>query len=212
MPVKTLQLFLDTFKKLPYGIIWKWEEETIADLPANVMIRKWLPQSDILADSHVKVFMTHGGLFGTQEAIHRARPMVLFPCYGDQHRNSYKLQRAGVGRVLNIVNLTASELESTILEVATNPVYRENIEKMSMLFRDNPTDPLEETIYWIEYVIRHNGAKHLRSASRDLPWYQYLLLDILAIALAIIFIFVVAVKRLVKMCRKSEQKKHFKQE
>jgi len=41
-------------------------------------------------------------------------------------------------------------------------------------------------VYWTEYVIRHKGAPHLRSALQDLAWYQYLLLDVIAVlALAV---------------------------
>lgn len=51
---------------------------------------------------------------------------------------------------------------------------------------DQMEPPVERAIYWIEYVIRHQGAPHLRSAARDLPIYQRGLLDV------ILFLFVVA--------------------
>ena len=42
-------------------------------------------------------------------------------------------------------------------------------------------------MYWTEYVIRHKGAPHLRSAVLDLAWYQYFLLDVIAVlALAVV--------------------------
>jgi glucuronosyltransferase len=45
---------------------------------------------------------------------------------------------------------------------------------------------MEQAMYWMEYVIRHKGAPHLRSAILDLVWYQYLLLDVIAVlALAV---------------------------
>ena len=43
-------------------ILWKWDEDNIADLPKNVMIKKWVPQQDILAHPNLKLFVTHGGL------------------------------------------------------------------------------------------------------------------------------------------------------
>jgi glucuronosyltransferase len=49
---------------------------------------------------------------------------------------------------------------------------------MSQIFRDRPQTAMETAIFWTEYVIRHKGAPHLRSAAVDLPWYQYLLLDV----------------------------------
>jgi len=36
-------------------------------------------------------------------------------------------------------------------------------------------------VYWTEYVIHHKGAPHLRSAELDLAWYQYFLLDVIAV-------------------------------
>jgi len=59
--------------------------------------------------------------------------------------------------------------------------YRQNAQKFSRLFRDRPQTPLETAIFWTEYVIRHGGAPHLRSAALDLAWYQYLLLDVIAV-------------------------------
>jgi glucuronosyltransferase len=47
-------------------------------------------------------------------------------------------------------------------------------------------------VYWTEYVIRHKGAPHLRSAVLDLAWYQYFLLDVIAVlALASVCILLV---------------------
>jgi glucuronosyltransferase len=44
-------------------------------------------------------------------------------------------------------------------------------------------------VFWTEYVIRHKGAPHMRSAVLDLAWYQYFLLDVIAVlALATVLI------------------------
>lgn len=44
--------------------------------------------------------------------------------------------------------------------------------------------PLDSAIYWTEYVIRHKGAYHFRSASLDLAWYQYYMFDIAVFLIA----------------------------
>jgi glucuronosyltransferase len=59
--------------------------------------------------------------------------------------------------------------------------YRENAQRISHIFRYQPLTPLEQAVYWTEYVIRHKGAPHLRSALLDLAWYQYFLLDVIAV-------------------------------
>lgn len=47
MPKRNYKMLLSVFGKLPYKVIWKFEDG-IADLPENVLIRKWMPQQDIL--------------------------------------------------------------------------------------------------------------------------------------------------------------------
>jgi len=54
------------------------------------------------------------------------------------------------------------------------------MKKLSALSKDEPESSLNRAVWWTEYVLRHNGAKHLRSAALDLAWYQYLLLDVAA--------------------------------
>lgn len=55
------------------------------------------------------------------------------------------------------------------------------MKKLSVAFKDQPQTALDRAVFWTEYVIRHNGAPHLRSAAADLYWYQYLLLDVLLV-------------------------------
>lgn len=45
--------------------------------------------------------------------------------------------------------------------------------------------PLDTGVYWIEYVLRHKGATHMRSPALDLTYTQYLLLDLGALSIAI---------------------------
>lgn len=63
--------FLDSLKMFKQKVIWKYEDETLAEkVPPNVMIRKWLPQADILAHKNVRLFISHGGMFGNFEVIY----------------------------------------------------------------------------------------------------------------------------------------------
>ncbi|KAJ8894793.1 hypothetical protein PR048_000100 [Dryococelus australis] len=64
--------------------------------------------------------------------------------------------------------------------------YAENARRMSTVFRDQIDHPLDRAVFWIEYVLRHNGAPHLRSAAVGMPLYRYLLLDVLAVLLVML--------------------------
>jgi hypothetical protein len=62
------------------------------------------------------------------------------------------------------------------------------MQKFSAISKDIPDKPLDRAVWWTEYVLRHNGARHLRSVLLDLTWYQYLLLDVIGACLLIIIV------------------------
>lgn len=47
LPPHLIRMFLNVFSTLPQKVIFKYEEH-LFDVPANVYIRKWLPQADII--------------------------------------------------------------------------------------------------------------------------------------------------------------------
>lgn len=83
-------MLLNAFAQMPeYNFLWKFESETLPiALPNNVMIKKWLPQNDILAHSNIKGFITHAGALSTQEASWYGVPMICIPFFVDQFRVS----------------------------------------------------------------------------------------------------------------------------
>lgn len=69
--VEKLKMFIDAFAQFPdYHFLWKFEKPSIAiQLPKNVIIRPWLPQSDILAHPKIRCFITHSGLYSISFAM-----------------------------------------------------------------------------------------------------------------------------------------------
>lgn len=51
--------------------------------------------------------------------------------------------------------------------------YKSSMQRLSALHRDRPVTPLSTAVFWVEFVMRHGGARHLRLASHDLNWFQY---------------------------------------
>lgn len=45
-------------------------------------------------------------------------------------------------------------------------------------------------IYWIEYVLRHGGTKHLHLGAKNLPFYKSYFLDAFAIIAFVVVFFV----------------------
>lgn len=50
------------------------------------------------------------------------------------------------------------------------------MDKLNRLLADQPMDSLERATWWIEYVMRNEGTRHLRAP--QLSWFQYLMLDV----------------------------------
>jgi glucuronosyltransferase len=67
------------------------------------------------------------------------------------------------------------------------------MDQVSAYARDQMESPLDRAVYWIEYVIRNQGAPHLRIASRNLPLFQRYLFDVLFFVVfsALSFLFLV---------------------
>ncbi|XP_049828787.1 UDP-glycosyltransferase UGT5-like [Schistocerca gregaria] len=187
-PEEKRSVFLRVFSQLKQRVLWKWETDSMPGQPHNVKTGKWLPQSDILAHKNVRAFITHGGLLSTQEATARGVPLVGIPVFGDQSLNMAQAQRQGYAVTLAISNISEASLQWALHEVLAVPRYRENAQRLSRIFNDRPRKPVDEAVYWTEYVIRHQGAPHLRSSALDLAWYQYFLLDVVAALLAAVLL------------------------
>ncbi|KAI8130126.1 hypothetical protein FF38_01733 [Lucilia cuprina] len=212
MPEDKIALILQAFGRLKQNVLWKYENESMGHLPTNVMIQKWLPQNDILAQPNVKVFITHGGIFGGQEGLYWAKPMLCIPLYGDQHRNTIKSVRAGYARSLTFSELTAQDLQNNIEILINQPQYKQKALEMSQKFRDNPLHPLDEASYWIEYIARYKGADFLKSYGAFIPLYQYLLLDVLLCVIVGLFLVIWLPLYLIKILTKLLFKKSSKED
>lgn len=199
MPAAQLKAFISVFKEFSHvKILWKWESDNIEEIPKNVMVKKWLPQNDILAHPNVRLFITHGGLLGGQEGIHYGVPMLGIPFFGDQKLNTNKAVVSGYALKLDFNNITVDSLRWSINELLDNPKYYRKAQEFSKIFRDRPESAIDRAMYWIEYVIRHRGAHHLRSGALDLPWFSYFLLDIVAAVTLIVLLSFLTVRFVVK--------------
>lgn len=178
MPTNKMKIFANVFKTLKQRVIMKYEDNMLLSVSSNVMTVQWLPKSDILAHPNVILLITHGGIFGSQEGLYRGVPMLFIPFYGDQFRNALRAEKAGYGLTLPWSELTTITLREKLNDLLAHTVYKEKAMEISKLFKDNPIPVMEQAIYTIEYVIRHNGASHWKSAGVKRSFYQHMLLDV----------------------------------
>lgn len=160
-----------------------------------------MPQSDILAHRNIILFITHGGMFGTMEGIHRGVPMLFLPFFGDQHRNALKATQSGYGLMLNFNSVSSKKLTAKLNALIYNDTYRRKAKEFSNLFKDNPIDPLANAVYWMEYIIRHKGATHLKSAAVNQSYFSYMLFDVYFSFVIGLVIVIVCMKKVYKFMR-----------
>uniref|UniRef100_A0A3B5R5A2 UDP-glucuronosyltransferase 2B31-like n=2 Tax=Xiphophorus maculatus TaxID=8083 RepID=A0A3B5R5A2_XIPMA len=176
------------FAELPQKVIWRHKGKKPSTLGNNTLILDWLPQNDLLGHPKTKVFVAHGGTNGLQEAIYHGVPLVGLPLMFDQQDNFFRMASKGIAKVLDIAELNKDVFLEALKEVLYEPSYREKMKELSSLHRDQPMKPLDRAMFWIEFVMRHKGAAHLRTESYKMSMIQYHSVDVLAFLLAIILL------------------------
>ena len=185
MSQSQMSVFLETFAQLNYTVIWKWDGEEMAGLPSNVILQSWLPQQDLLAHPNLKVFVTHGGLLSLQESLFHSTPLVGIPLGNDQKPNMMRAERSGYAVMLDWADLNTEDLLAAINKAATDPGVRESMERAHRLFLDQAETPQSRAVWWVEFTLRNRGAQFLKPSSLSLAWYQYHLIDVIALLLSL---------------------------
>uniref|UniRef100_A0A674PLD3 UDP-glucuronosyltransferase n=1 Tax=Takifugu rubripes TaxID=31033 RepID=A0A674PLD3_TAKRU len=198
------------FAKMPQKVIWRYKGAKPATLGNNTLLVDWMPQNDLLGHPAIKLFVSHGGTNGIYEAIYHAVPIVGIPLVFDQADNLSRLRAKGVAKFLDISELDSKIFQKAIEEVLNEPLYALNMQRLSRLHRDAPIKPMDSALFWIEFVMRHKGAAHLRTESYRLPWYSYHSVDVLLFLIAVVFLvllgFVVLVWSCFRLCVKRKEK------
>uniref|UniRef100_A0A4Y0BFN0 UDP-glucuronosyltransferase n=1 Tax=Anopheles funestus TaxID=62324 RepID=A0A4Y0BFN0_ANOFN len=183
---------------LKQNIIWKWDDDTLVLDKKKFLIGKWFPQDDILAHPNVKLFITHGGLLSCTESIYHGVPIVGIPIFGDQLMNMARAEQSGWGIGVAYTKLNEQTFRKAITDVLNDKSYATNVKTISKRLRDQPLAPMDTAKFWVEYVLRHDGAKHLISSAQDLNIIQYNNLDVYLFIGSVVVLIVLLIRLTVK--------------
>lgn len=116
------------FAQLPQKVAWRLVGQKPANLGDNTLLVDWLPsQNDLLARPKTRVFVTHGGTNGLQEAIF----LLELPLFTDQPDNMSRLRAKGGAVVLDIAMLDRSVFADALTKALHDPSHRENMQKLA---------------------------------------------------------------------------------
>ncbi|XP_021081730.1 UDP-glucuronosyltransferase 2A2 isoform X2 [Mesocricetus auratus] len=177
-------LIASALAQIPQKVLWRYKGKTPATLGSNTRLFDWIPQNDLLGHPKTRAFITHGGTNGIYEAIYHGIPMVGLPMFADQPDNIAHMKAKGAAVEVDMNTMTSVDLLNALRTVINVPSYKENAMRLSRIHHDQPVKPLDRAVFWIEFVMRHKGAKHLRVAAHDLSWFQYHSLDVIGFLLA----------------------------
>jgi len=103
--------------------------EDIGEVPANVKTFQFLPQLEVLENA--SYFITHAGIGSVMEAAYYGVPMLAIPQMDEQAFTAPVMVKAGLGIMIPKEELTPEKLKAALQELTSNPVYAENVKKLS---------------------------------------------------------------------------------
>ncbi|KAB0792794.1 hypothetical protein PPYR_14753 [Photinus pyralis] len=189
---------LEALADIPYKLVWDSILDNQQKKPPNMLTRKHLPRRAILEHPKIKLLVTSGDLQTLDDAVSGHVPVICMPLdSSDEESCRTVVVDKGFGISIDPETLHGEDLKRRIDEVVLNPLYRDNLQRFAKLLRNSPLGGLDLAVWWTEYVLRHNGAPHLRSPLCDLPWWQYLFIDVLLAYLLITLCLLVIIGKVI---------------
>lgn len=123
-----------------------------------------------------------------------------------------RAETQGWGAQVTYPNLTEASLSWALNEVLSKSSYKENVLKMAKRLTDQPQTQMDKAIFWLEYILRNEGAYYMQSSAQFLNFFQYNSLDVyalfLVIAFLVLFIPIYVIKKVTKCvcsCKKTSK-------
>uniref|UniRef100_A0A8D2E2U2 glucuronosyltransferase n=1 Tax=Sciurus vulgaris TaxID=55149 RepID=A0A8D2E2U2_SCIVU len=182
--------------QIPQKVLWRFYGKKPDTLGPNTLLYK---------SSKNQTFITHGGANGIYEAIYHDIPVVDIPLFADQYDNISHMKIKGTAVRLDFNTMSSTDLLEALNKVikdpsTLNPFYPKNATRLSRIHHDQPVKPLDRAVFWIEFVMRHKGAKHLRVAAHDLSWFQYYSLDVVGFLFTCVATVILIVTKCCMLC------------
>ncbi|KAJ9049262.1 hypothetical protein DSO57_1026495 [Entomophthora muscae] len=204
------------------GIIWGLGKTILEDFPSTFTINgtvvssdhlfsnmhphmrllAWAPQTAILEHKNTRLFISHGGIESTFEAILSGTPVLCMAFLADQSRNARKLEDAGVGKYVDRITAIPYILSEDIKEFmadATGSIQM-NVHRMQTIAligsrrKEAGADAIEEYAYTARIcrtTKKHKYGKipceveHLTMASRKMSFIKSNLIDVYFVAFSV---------------------------
>lgn len=141
----------------------------------------------------MKLVFSAGGMLTVQEAIWHQKLVLGIPINVDHRRNIQRAVDLGFAEAIDVNNFTSVEIIIKTRMLIENPIYLNNVRKVSKLMRSSPMRRSEQALYWIEQVLENNGLEHLKIESRKLSFYELYMVDVGSLILITTLIYILLI-------------------
>lgn len=125
------------FGDSPYQVVLSLgtqvDRTALGPAPANFIVRAYVPQLEIL--QRAALFVTHGGMNSTSEALWNEVPVIVIPQHGDQYLVAGQVAQLGAGLLLAAPEATPECLMTAAARVLSDPSFKQNAATIAKSFR-----------------------------------------------------------------------------
>jgi MGT family glycosyltransferase len=104
------------------------------EIPDNFIVRNYVPQSELL--KYTDAAITHAGMNSISDLVYNNVPFIALPMGADQPALAKRAEELGTAISLDVNNLDAEILRTSVEKILNNPIYIENLKKISDSFKE----------------------------------------------------------------------------
>ena len=130
------KLFIDALADSKYHCILSIGEsiplKSVGRFPSNFEVNRNASHLEILP--HVSLFVCHGGMGSSLEALHHGVPVLAIPTSPYTQEVAYRVAELGVGKVVPRNALNVGYIRTAVAEMSHNPSLHERVKVLQHVF------------------------------------------------------------------------------
>ncbi|MCY8071347.1 glycosyltransferase [Bacillus inaquosorum] len=123
-----IEAFRDSSWQVIMSVGKSIDPESLGDIPAHFTIRQSVPQLEVL--ERADLFISHGGMNSTMEAMNAGVPLVVIPQMYEQELTAKRVDDLGLGVYLPKEEVTVSRLQEAVQAVAGDQEVLSRVKNM----------------------------------------------------------------------------------
>ncbi|MEN8906938.1 MAG: macrolide family glycosyltransferase [Clostridiales bacterium] len=121
-------------------------------IPNNFSVYDYVPQLEIL--KYANVFISHGGMNSSNEALYFQVPLLLVPQSVDQPIVAKRVEELNAGIILNRENISSEILRNSLTRLLEHDIYKHSCKELSKSFKN--AGGYREALLHIENILNNN--------------------------------------------------------